>query len=110
MEKIKIYYGVQGNGITFNLMPSVRENLQKTFAKSQPPIRIFVEYDMRSNFADYHAQLENYIFPALMGFAHPDDLKKIKYVEFIKAPEMKVTYTIEPNLKINEQDIQPLSR
>jgi hypothetical protein len=110
MEKIKIYYGVQGNGMTFNLMPSVRENLQKAFAKSQPPIRIFVEYDMRSNFAEYHAQLENYIFPALMGFSHPDDLKKINWVEFIKTPEMKVTHTIEQNLKTNDPEVQSISR
>jgi hypothetical protein len=56
-------------------MPSIRANLQKSFAQSQPPIRIFVEYDMQSNFAEYHAQLEHYIFPALMGFAHPDELQ-----------------------------------
>jgi hypothetical protein len=106
MEKIKIYYGVQGNGMTFNLMPSMRENLQKSFAKSQPPIRIFVEYDMRSNFAEYHAQLENYIFPALVGFYNEEDLKKIRLVEFIRMPENQLTYKIEQN---DEPQVQFIS-
>lgn len=62
---------------------------------------------MKNNFEKYHAQLERYIFPALLGLANEADLKTIKKVEFIKTPEYIITYTIEQN---DEQKIQSLSR
>lgn len=103
MENVKILYGVQGNGMTFGLDLNLYFWVKEHYPNAQPARRIFVEFDMKSNFADYHANLENYIFPALMGFPNKEDLKKFKKVEFVKTPEMKVTYTIEQN---NEQEIQ----
>ena len=44
------------------------------FPEAQPAKSVFVEYDIRSDFKDYHAQLENYIFPAIAGFSKPEDL------------------------------------
>ena len=97
MEKIKIYYGVQGDGMTFGLMPSAQRTLKALFPDAQPPKSIFVVYDWRVDFANYHANLEKYIFPALMGLKNDDDLKQFKTIEFIKTPEEQVTYTIEQN-------------
>ena len=69
--------------------------LKDLFPDAQPAESIFIEYGMQSGFEKYRMQLENYIFPALVGFAHTDDLKKIKTVEFVKMPEGTVTYKIE---------------
>ena len=109
MEKLQIYYGVQGDGMTFSLRPNDSLTIKQMFPDAQPPKSIFVIYDWRLDFANYHANLEKYIFPALMGFMNDQDLKKFKKIEFVKTPQMKVTYTIEQNEK-NEQEIQSVSR
>ena len=110
MEKLQIYYGVQGDGMTFNLMPYDYDTIKTMFPDSQPPESIFVTYDWRVDFANYHANLERYIFPALMGLKDDSDLKQFKTIEFVKTPEEVVTYTIEQNSKHYEQEIQPISR
>ena len=109
MEKIQIEYGVQGDGMTFGLRMSDARSIKKMFPDSQPPDSIFVIYDWRVDFANYHGNLEKYIFPALMGLKNDDDLKQFKTIEFVKTPEEVVTYTIEQNNQ-NEQEIQPISR
>ena len=105
MNKVKILYGVQGNGMTFGLDLNFYFWLKEHYPDAQPARRIFVEFDIKSNFETYHTNLENYIFPALMGLPNHEDLKKVKKIEFVKTPEMKVTYTIEQN---NEQKVQPV--
>lgn len=107
MEKLQILYGVQGDGMTFTLGWDDYLSIKKMFPNAQPPKSIFVTYDWRSDFANYHANLEKYIFPALMGFVDETDLQQFKKVEFIKMPEKKVTYTIEQN-KRGEQNEQTL--
>jgi hypothetical protein len=107
MEKIKIYYGVQGNGFTFELALRDYRTIKSNYPNAQPSQAIFVEYDMKSNFERAHGHLEKYIFPALVGFYNEEDLKKIRLVEFIKMPENQLTYKIEQN---DESQIQPLSR
>lgn len=109
MDKIQIYYGVQGDGMTFGLMPNDYKIIKSMFPDAQPPKRIFVIYDSKLDFANYHPNLEKYVFPALMGFINEKDLKRFKTIEFVKTPEMKLTYTIEQN-ENNEQEVQFISR
>ena len=104
MDKLRIYYRFKGNGIIFGSAASDYELLKKTFPNAQPAKSVFVEYDMKSDFRKYHAQLENYIFPALAGFSKSEDLKNIKTIDFILTPEFKVTYTINNH----ESQIQPV--
>jgi hypothetical protein len=105
MEKIQIRYGIQGNGMTFRLSLDHYKMIQKMYPKAQPAKGIFVEYDIKSDFVQHHAHLEKYIFPALLGFPQEEELQKIKKIEFVKTPELIVTYTIEQNY---EQEKQPL--
>ena len=100
MEKLTIRYNYRGNGVAFAIKWGDLMALKNLFPDAHPAESIFVEYPMKSGFETYHTQLENYIFPALVGFPHPSDLTKIKYVEFIKMPEGTVTYKIE---QTNEQ-------
>ena len=95
MEKLTIRYNYRGNGVAFEIKWRDLTQLKSLFPDAQPAESIFVEYGMQSGFEKYHAQLENYIFPALAGFADTNDLKKIKTVEFVKVPEGIVTYKIE---------------
>ena len=110
MEKVIIHYGIQGNGMRFNLTIKSYDEIKATFPDAQPAKGLFVEYDFRTNFAEYHPHLENYVFPALVGLANQEDLKKIKQVDFVKTPGMILTYTMNQNLKQtqNEQKIQPV--
>ena len=80
MEKLRIYYSVKGNGILFGFLPPQLEEFKKIFPDAQPAKGIFVQYDIRSDFKNYHAQLESFIFPALVGFPTNEDLKRIKMV------------------------------
>ena len=109
MEKLQIYYGVQGDGMTFCLPLRDYRTIQKMFPDAQLPESIFVGYDTKVDFANYHANLEKYIFPVLMGFKNEADLKKIKKIDFVKMPEQRVTYTIEQNEQY-EQEIQSIPR
>ena len=111
MEKLQILYGVQGDGMTFLLQLKDFNAFKEKFPNAKPPKSIFVTYDWRTDFANYHANLEKYIFPALMGFQNDEDLKQFKTIEFVKMPEERVTYTIEQNQNVhNEQEIQPIPR
>ena len=104
MEKIIIYYGIQGNGIKFNMGPKHYKAVKELFPDAQPAKGVFIEYDFRTNFADYHPQLERYVFPALIGTPNDADLKKIEYVEFMLMPGSIVTYTIGKSKTINENE------
>ena len=97
MEKITIHYGIQGNGISFGLTHDDYMQLKKEFPKAQPSKGVFVEYDIRSDFKNYRPQLERYVFPALVGMVEDKDLQQFKRIEFVKTPEMKITYVIEQN-------------
>lgn len=109
MEKIRIHYGIQGNGITFRIQYGDYLALKEAFPNAQPAKGVFVEYDIHSNFESYRPQLEKYVCPALFGFKEESDIKRIGLIQFIKMPENKVTYTIEQNLKQNEQTLQLVS-
>ena len=104
MEKITIYYGIQGNGVSFGLDIDDYKAIKQQFPNAQPSKGVFVEYDFRTNFADYRPHLERYVFPALVGVANEADLKKFDCIEFVKTPELVVTYTIEQNKKQNNYD------
>ena len=102
MEKLRIYYRFKGNGIVFVVAANDYDMLKSFFPKAQPAKSVFVEYDMRSDFRNYHAHLEHYVFPALAGFPISENLKNIKKVDFILMPDEKVTYTInnyEPEIQ-----------
>jgi hypothetical protein len=106
MEKITIYYGIQGNGVSFGLDIDDYRAIKQQFPDAQPSKGVFVEYDMQSNFADYRPQLERYVFPALVGVSNDTDLKKFNRIEFVKTPGLIVTHIIEQNKKQNEQEKQ----
>jgi hypothetical protein len=112
MEKLVIHYGIQGNGMKFGLTVRNFKIIKELFPDAQPAKGVFVEYDMRTNFAQYHPHLERYVFPALLGLANEADLKKIKHIEFVKTPEMIVTHTIDQTTpsEIYEQEVQSVSR
>ena len=110
MDKLTIHYGIQGNGISFGLTYDDYKAIKKLFPHAQPSKGVFVEYDMRSNFKTYRPQLERYVFPTLVGMFDETDLKQFKRIEFIKTPEMKVTYIIEQNTPQYDSQIQSVSR
>lgn len=95
MEKLTIQYQYKRDCMVFAIKWRDLLALKTLFPDAQPAENIFVQYDMKSGFEKYHPQLENYIFPVLVGFFNPDDLKKIKTVEFVKEPDGIVTYKIE---------------
>jgi hypothetical protein len=97
MDKITIHYGIQGNGISFGLTYSDYQSIKKNFPSAQPSKGVFVSYDIHSDFKTNRPLLEKYVFPALVGMMSESELKQFKHIEFMKTPEMVVTYIIEQN-------------
>ena len=65
MDTIKISVNQQMDGYTFSIGPSIREVIKQIFPNAHPAKRIFVGYDIKSDFKMYLNKLENYIYPAL---------------------------------------------
>ena len=97
MDTLTIHYGIQSNGISFGLTYTDYNMLKTLFPHAQPAKGFFVEYDRKSTFKVYRPQLERYVVPVLVGMMDEKDLKQFKRIEFVKTPEMQVTYVIEPN-------------
>ncbi len=110
MDTLTIHYGIQGNGVSFRLTYEDYNKLKKLYPEAQPSKGVFVEYDMRSDFKLHRPQLERYVFPTLVGMFDEDMLKNFKHIEFIKTPEMQVTYIIEQTSPQYDSQIQSLSR
>ena len=104
MEKIRIFYGIQGSNIVFKIDMTDRQMLKSAFPDVQFAESIVVGYDRKNyNPTTWQGQLERRVLPALLGFSDPNFLKKFEKIDFIKTPGMEVTYTIEPT---NESKIQ----
>lgn len=110
MDKLTIHYGIQGNGISYGLTYGDYNKVKKLFPHLQPSKGVFVEYDFRSDFKTNRPQLEQYVFPTLVGTYDEAILKQFKRVEFVKTPEMKVTYVIDQNSPQYDNQIQSVSR
>jgi hypothetical protein len=110
MDKLTIHYGIQGNGIAFGLTYDDYNTIKEKFPEAQPAKGVFVSYDIRSSFKIHRPQLERYVFPTLVGMFEEEDLKQFERIEFVKTPEMEVTYVIEQTTLPNDSQIQSLSR
>lgn len=83
MSAIKINVHKQLDGYSFSLSPTVRERVKNIFPNAHPANNIFVGYDVKSDFEHYFAQLENYIFPALLGVTESNNLEMLGDIEFV---------------------------
>ena len=113
MDKLTIHYGIQGNGISFGLTYDDYKTVKKLFPHAQPSKGVFVKYDFRTDFETNRPQLERYVFPTLVGTYDEAELKQFKRIEFVKTPEMKVTYIIDqttPQTPQYDTQIQSVSR
>ena len=110
MDKLTIHYGIQGNGINYVLTYGDYNKIKKLFPHLQPSKGVFVQYDFRTDFQTNRPELERYVFPTLVGTYDENELKEFKHVEFIKMPEMEVTYIIDQNATQYDSQIQSISR
>ena len=110
MDKLTIHYGVQGNGINFGLRYDHYKMVKAMFPNAQPSKGVFVQYDFRVDFEHHRPQLERIVFPTLVGTFDDADLKQFKHIEFVKTPEMIVTYVIDQTTSQYDSQIQSVSR
>jgi len=96
MTSLKINVNKQLDGYSFSIAPSVREFIKKLFPNAHPANNIFVAYDTKSDFDLYYRKLENYIFPALLGFDNHNDLKKIDEIEFVDTQTGNALHKVIP--------------
>lgn len=84
MDAIKISVNKQIDGYNFSISPSIRQLIKGWFPNAHPANNIFVRYDTKSDFELYYGNLENYIYPALLGVDKQTDLnKKVNEILFI---------------------------
>ena len=94
---LKINVNQQLDGYSFSIAPSVRELIKKLFPGAHPANNIFVAYDTKSDFDLYYDQLENHIFPALLGIDNNDDLKKVDQIQFIDSQTGNTLHKVIPH-------------
>ncbi len=110
MDLLTIHYGIQGNGISFGLTYSDYKAVKQLLPHAQPSKGVFVGYDFQTDFETNRPQLERYVFPTLVGTYDETELKQFKRIEFVKTPEMKVTYIIDQNAPQHDSQVQFISR
>lgn len=95
MDTIKISVNQQIDGYTFSIGPSIRKMIKQIFPNAHPASRIFVGYDIKSNFQMYLGKLENYIYPALLGI-DKDNLNDLGEVQFVDTQTGNILYSLLP--------------
>lgn len=94
MEAIIINVYKQMDGYTFSLPVSIRQRVKDWFPDAHPANRIFVAYDIKSDFEKYYDQLENYIYPALLGIRSDNNLDdKVKEIQFVDSETGNLLHT-----------------
>lgn len=82
------------DGYTFSIGPSIRDAIKNLIPDAHPANRIFVGYDMRTDFEHYLGKLENYIYPALLGVDDDSQLSRLGKIEFIDTQTGAIIYKI----------------
>lgn len=96
MTAIKINVNKQMDGYAFSITPTVRDLIKKLFPNAHPANNIFVGYDTKSDFEVYVGQLENYIYPALLGVDNNSDLDKLDEILFIDTQTGNILHKVTP--------------
>ena len=96
MTAIKINVYKQMDGYSFSITPAIREFIKKLFPNAHPANNIFVGYDTKSDFEVYVGQLENHIYPALLGVANDTDLNKLDEIVFIDTQTGDILHKVSP--------------
>ena len=91
METIKINVNKTMDGLTFSILPSLRDLIRKTVPGAMPVNSIFVSYDVKSNFEAYFGSLQKHILPALLGM--DDEQVKMQNIQFIDTQTKKILYS-----------------
>ncbi len=84
------------DGYSFSITPTIRDFIKKLFPNAHPANNIFVGYDTRSDFEIYAGQLENYIYPALLGVDDNSDLAKVDEILFIDTQTGNILHKVTP--------------
>ncbi len=69
MEPLIIQIGRQRDGCTYQLHPSSRVQLKKTFPKARPVPSVFIGYDTQSDFEVLHGPLWKQVATMLTGLS-----------------------------------------
>ena len=94
MTVIKINVNKQMDGYTFSIAPSIRQLIKSWFPDAHPANIISVAYDTKSNFEIFFGELENYIYPALLGVGSQSDLShKVDEIQFVDTQTEKVLHS-----------------
>ncbi len=99
MNAIKINVNKQMDGYSFSITPTIRAFIKKLFPNSHPANNIFVGYDTKSDFEIYFGNLENYIYPALLGVEKSSDLHKLDEIQFIDTQTGDVLHKLNPSVE-----------
>lgn len=96
MNAIKINVNKQLDGYVFTLLPRFRETIRQAFPGAHPANTIFVAYDTGSDFESHYNQLQQVIFPALLGVTEKSDFKKIGEIQFVDTQTGTVLHKLSP--------------
>lgn len=85
------------DGYSFSITPSIRNLIKSLFPNAHPANGIFVAYDTKSDFELYVGELENYIYPALLGVDNQSELtNKVNEILFVDTQTGNTIATLKP--------------
>jgi hypothetical protein len=95
MTAIQINVSRNFDGITYSLLPSIREMIRKLYPKSHPASRVFVAYDKDIDLQHTLNEPLNHIYPTLIGVPDKGLALNLQAVEFEDSDTGKVLKKVE---------------
>lgn len=103
MESIKIYVSKNMEGYSFRILPSTRKLIKDLIQNSKPAVGIYISYEIKSDFESFYPNIENQIYPALLGIKEQSDLLgKFNSIEFIDTSNNQIIH----KLSLNEEELE----
>lgn len=98
METLKVYISMQGDGLTFSMLPSTREKIKKLIPESKPVNRFFISFDTKEDFEFYIGKFDDQVLPILFGIKDNRILSgKLKEIIFLDSETDKEISKIRIN-------------
>ena len=85
------------DGYSFSITPSIRKLITSLFPDAHPATGIFVAYDMKNDFERDAGNLENQIYPALLGINNQKELtEKVGEILFVDTHTGNTIVSLKP--------------
>ncbi|MBS1514344.1 MAG: hypothetical protein JSS63_04905 [Bacteroidetes bacterium] len=95
IDKVQILVYSQLDGYTFSLLPSTRKQIKKEFPNAFPASNLNISFDDYNDFRVNKGNLEDHIYPIILGVSEQDLKTKFKEIIFIDPRTNKTLHKVK---------------